>query len=76
MSNEPLKPQPSTLTIKGGETKAPRGEGHTITIDLKEHPELLSDIKAAAKADDREPSKLLRKIVVALHAKGQLIPKA
>ena len=76
MTTEAAKPQVSALTIKGGETRSPRGEGHTITLDLKEHPELLADIKTAAKADDREPSKLLRKIIVALHAKGQLIPKA
>lgn len=43
-----------------------RGTGTTITIDLTDQPELLADIKKAAKADDREPSKWLRRRIVLL----------
>jgi hypothetical protein len=68
---EPTK----TNTVVKPTTKAPRGEGHTITLDLKDHPELLTDIKAAAKADDREPSKFLRRIIALLHIDGKLLPK-
>ena len=52
--------------------KAKRGEGHTITIDLKDYPQLLAKIKEAAKADDREPSKLLRRRLVQLDESGDL----
>lgn len=45
-------------------TRSPRGEGHTITIDLKEHPKLLAHIRQEASNDDREPSKWLRRHIV------------
>ena len=55
-------PTPTTIRPKRGE----RGTGTTITIDLTDQPELLSDIKSAAKTDDREPSKWLRRRLIQL----------
>lgn len=47
-------------------SRGERGTGSTITIDLTEHPELLAKIREAAKEDDREPSKWLRRRIVML----------
>lgn len=44
--------------------KAPKGTGTTITIDLAGYPDLLAKIKEAAKADDRETSKYVRRLIV------------
>ena len=52
--------------------KAAKGSGTTISIDLKDHPELLASIRNAAKADDREVSKWLRRRIVKLHEAGKL----
>jgi hypothetical protein len=61
----PVQPQTTTtIRPKRGE----RGTGTTITIDLTELPELLAKIKAAAQADDREPSKWVRRRLVQLGA--------
>lgn len=54
----------NTTTIKP--TRGERGTGTTITIDLSEQPLLLADIKAAAKSDDRDPSKWLRRRIIQL----------
>lgn len=56
--------------------RAPRGEGTTISIDLTAYDALLADIKAAAKQDDREPSKWLRRRLNELAQAGVLFPKA
>jgi hypothetical protein len=53
--------------------RSQRGSGTSLTIDFKEHPDLLKAIRAQAKADDREPSKYLRRRLVQLDAEGQLI---
>ena len=56
-------PTPTTnIRPKRGE----RGTGTTITIDLTDYPELLADIKNAAKTDDREPSKWVRRRLLLL----------
>jgi hypothetical protein len=47
-------------------SRGERGTGTTITIDLSEYPELLEKIRDAAKADDREASKWLRRRIVQL----------
>jgi len=52
--------------------KAAKGSGTTITIDLKDYPDLLAKIRNVAKADDREPSKWLRRRVVKLGQDGSL----
>ena len=52
----------NTTTIKP--KRGERGSGSTITIDLSDQPELLAKIREAAKADDREPSKWLRRAIV------------
>lgn len=54
--------------------KAERGSGTTITIDFQEHPALLEKIRLAAKADDREPSKYLRRRLVLIDREGHLVP--
>lgn len=41
-----------------------RGTGTTIAIELKDYPELLDSIRERAKADDREPSKWLRRRII------------
>jgi len=51
-----------------------RGTGTTITIDLSDQPDLLRKIREAAKDDDREVSKFLRRVIVQLDSKGMLIP--
>ena len=53
--------------------KAAKGSGTTISIELKDHPELLASIRNAAKADDREVSKFLRRRLVQLHGDGKLL---
>lgn len=58
-------PEHNTTTIikpRRGE----RGTGSTITIDLGEYPDLLEKIRDAAKADDREPSKWVRRQIMLL----------
>ncbi len=52
--------------------KAAKGSGTSITLDMKDYPELLSRIRSAAKADDREPSKWLRRQIVKLDGAGKL----
>lgn len=44
--------------------RARNGESTVIGVDLKEFPEVLAKIRAEAKADDREPSKYLRRVIV------------
>jgi hypothetical protein len=64
-----------TTTIKpNGRARGERGTGSTITIDLTDNPELLAKIREAAKKDDREPSKYLRRVIIQLDSKGVLIP--
>ena len=46
--------------------KAAKGSGTSITLDMKDHADLLTRIRQAAKADDREPSKWLRRQIVKL----------
>ena len=53
-----------TTTIKP--TRGERGTGTTLTIDLTDYPDLLTKIREAAKADDREPSKWIRRRLVPL----------
>ena len=53
-----------TTTIKP--TRGERGTGTTLTIDLTDYPDLLTKIREAAKADDREPSKWIRRRLVQL----------
>jgi hypothetical protein len=54
-----------TTTIKpNGRARGERGTGSTITIDLSEEPTLLNDIRDAARKDDREPSKWLRRQII------------
>jgi hypothetical protein len=52
--------------------KAKRGEGVTITVDFKDHLDLLESIKTWAKGDDREPSKWLRRRLIQLEEAGML----
>ena len=52
----------TTINPKRGE----RGSGTSLTIDFTDYPDLLKQIRDAAKADDREPSKWLRRRVVQL----------
>ena len=52
--------------------KAAKGSGTSITLDLKDYPDLLTRIRAVAKADDREPSKWLRRQIVKLDESGKL----
>ena len=54
--------QTTTIKPKRGE----RGTGTTITIDLSDQPDLLTRIRTAAKDDDREPSKWLKRRIVLL----------
>ena len=53
--------------------RAQKGKGTTVSIDLKDHAELLQKIRAAAKEDDREVSNWLRRRVVEIHKSGNLI---
>ena len=52
--------------------KAAKGSGTSITLDLKDYPDILTVIREAAKADDREVSKWLRRRIVRLHDAGSL----
>ena len=52
--------------------KAAKGSGTSITLDLKDYPDLLESLRATAKADDREVSKWLRRRIVKLHEAGKL----
>ena len=52
--------------------KAAKGSGTSITLDMKDYPDLLTRIRNAAKADDREPSKWLRRQIVKLDGAGKL----
>ena len=52
--------------------RTPKGEGTALTIDFKEYPDLLKRIRDAAKADDREPAKWLRRRIVILYQSGLL----
>ena len=56
----------TTTTIKPDRARGERGTGTTITIDLADNLELLKQIRQAAKDDDREPSKWLRRHIVQL----------
>jgi hypothetical protein len=56
--------QTTTTIQRNTRQRGERGTGSTITIDLSEYPELLSEIRDAAKSDDREPSKWLRRAIV------------
>lgn len=58
--------QHGTSTTIPPRQRGERGSGSTITIDLSDHPDLLAKIRAAAKNDDREPSKWLRRVIVRL----------
>lgn len=60
------KEETTTTNIIPNRARGERGTGSTITIDLTENPELLAKIKAAAKADDREPSKWVRRQIILL----------
>jgi hypothetical protein len=61
--DQPVNFGSHTTTIKP-RSRGERGSGTTITIDLTEYPSLLVAIRNAAKADDREPSKYLRRILI------------
>ena len=63
MSTEKAVP---ITNIKPSRLRGERGSGTTITIDLTDQPELLTKIRDAAKADDREPSKWLRRRMIQL----------
>ena len=58
----PIHTRTTTIKPRRGE----RGTGSTITIDLSEYPDLLEKIRDAAKADDREPSKWVRRQIMLL----------
>jgi hypothetical protein len=59
--------------------KVKRGEGTSISIDFSEEPELLADIRRAAKGGKNSPptdaSKWLRWRILTLHAEGKLFPE-
>lgn len=61
-----------SITEAAAPAKAKRGEGTSITVDLSEEPELLSDITAAADEDDRSKSVWLRRRLLKLHEDGKL----
>jgi hypothetical protein len=73
-------PVAETLHALHGTTEAPvkngsrgeRGTGTTLSIDFKEHPALLEKIRKAAKDEDREPSKYLRRRILQLDTEGKL----
>ena len=66
MSKTDSSPSQTTTTIMPVRFRGERGSGTTITIDLVDQPELLAKIREAAKADDREPSKWIRRRIVQL----------
>jgi hypothetical protein len=59
--------------IKAAKKRGPAGAGTSISADLKDHPNVLNKIRAAAKADDRNVSNWLRRRLVYLDEHGQLI---
>jgi hypothetical protein len=61
---EPVSSQTTTTIRPTRNSRGERGSGTTITIDLSDQPDLLTRIRVAAKADDREPSKWLRRAIV------------
>ena len=66
----------SQITTIKPRARGERGSGTTITIDLSEYPILLTAIRNAAKLDDREPSKFVRRILIRhLGEEGESIPK-
>ena len=64
--SKPAASSSQTTTTILPRSRGERGTGTTITIDLTDYPDLLTQIKAAAKTDDREPSKWLRRRLVQL----------
>ena len=52
--------------------KAAKGSGTSITLDMKDYADMLGRIREAAKADDREVSKWLRRRIVKLDEAGKL----
>lgn len=54
--------------------KRTKGTGTSITVDLKEYSGVMEDLRRAAKADDRDLGKYLRRLIVNLHTSGNLIP--
>lgn len=52
--------------------RAPKGEGTTISIELKEYPELLAAIRTAASDDDRSSSVWLRRRILQLFESNSL----
>ena len=62
-------------TKKATTARAAKGTGTTVSADLKDHPELLEMIRAAAKADDRNVNSWLRRRLVELDNAGKLIPE-
>jgi hypothetical protein len=57
----------------GQVVRAAKGTGTQVSAELKDHPDLLAKIRAAAQADDREVSNYLRRRLVELDRKGLLI---
>jgi hypothetical protein len=55
--------------------KKVRAQGTAISVDLKDYPELLVAIRAAAKAEDREVANWLRRRLVQLDEAGTLFGK-
>lgn len=53
-------------------TRGERGTGTSLSIELKDNAALLEKIRKAAKADDREPSKWLRRRLTQLDEEGKL----
>jgi len=60
--------------IKAAKKRGPSGAGTSVSADLKDHPTVLNNIRAAAKADDRNVSNYLRRRLVYLDEHGQLVP--
>jgi hypothetical protein len=52
-----------------------KGTGTSITVDLKEYGAVMEDLRRAAKLDDRDLGKYLRRLMVNLHTAGKLIPE-
>lgn len=42
-------------------TRGPKGSGTSITVELKDNPDLLAKIREAAEQDERHPSVWLRR---------------
>ena len=62
--NEEVMSETNKRTTIHPRQRGERGSGTTITIDLSGQPELLQQIRDKAKADDREPSKYLRRQIL------------